>query len=127
MTTASSLFPSVELNKLQASETSYTGRSVRRGKMDAFDAETQVKRVELSERQHTHPQDFDGAEKRVRPNTKAAKLRAEIRERLNAPNPHEAAYAEAFGPYEKADLALQAFKRERVLDRITEVTADVEG
>lgn len=45
----------------------------------------------------------------------------------NGANPFQAEYDEAFGPYEQADLALQAWKRAHVQDRIDEVTAEVDA
>ena len=94
-----------ELRKIQADRDRLHAKVLEaKGKVATYDAETQAKRVELSEHQHTHTDEWEGTPKRAKPNTPAAKLETEVRARWNSPNPFQAEYEEAFGPYERADL-----------------------
>lgn len=118
--------PSTELRKLQATR-DRLHEKVReaRAKMTAHDHETQVKAVQLTERRHTNPDEFDGP--RPQPGTDAAKLAEEVKRRRHESNPHADEFDAAFAPYEQADLALQAFKRERVHDRLAELDPEVDA
>jgi hypothetical protein len=99
---------------------------VRRAKaaMSAWDSETEAMKGQLTALVNAHPEQVEGADKRVRPATEAAKLRDQIRERMRGENPYRGAYEEAFGPYEQADLAVQEFKRTRLDDRLAELDPD---
>jgi hypothetical protein len=116
--------PSSELRRLQQDRDKLHAR-VReaKAKIAAWDEETAHLRGEFTVHGHAHPEQYEGADKRVKPGTEAAKLRSTIRERLRD-NPHRAAYGEAFAPYEGADLALRRFKREHVRERLGELDPD---
>jgi hypothetical protein len=92
----------------------------------AFDAETEAKRAVLTQRRHSHPEEFEGADQAVKPDTNAAALRDEIRERMAAPNPHQAEYDDALAGFHAEDGKVQAFRRERVGDRLAELEPDHE-
>ena len=101
---------SAELRNIQADRDKLHAKVLAaKRKIAAYDADTQAKRAELAQREHTAPDEWEGTPKRAKPDTPAAKLEAEVRERWSAVDPLQADYDKAFGPYEKADLALQRF------------------
>lgn len=99
--------PSSELRKLQTKrDKAHAEYHEVRAKLDAWDTE--------------------GAPE-LRPGSAQAEQHAAQRERENGPNPHREEYDLARATYYESDTALQTFKRERVLDRIAEVTGDVDA
>ena len=127
-TTTKPTTASAELRNIQAERDKLHAKVLEaKRQIAAYDADTQAKGAELAQREHTTPDEWERTPKRAKPDTPAAKLEAEVRERWNAVNPFQADYDKAFGPYEQADLALQAWKREHVEDRLAEVTADVDA
>jgi hypothetical protein len=94
--------------------------------MGAWDAETEGMRAQMTALVNAHPEQVEGVEKRVKPDTEAAKLRDQIIARMRGENPHRTAYEEALAPYLQADEALQEFKRTRLDDRLAELDPDAE-
>jgi hypothetical protein len=65
--------------------------------------------------------EFEGPQRLPKKGTKAAKLAAQIKKRMTEPNPCQAGYEKALGPYLAADRALSDFKRARLHDRLAEL------
>ncbi len=125
MTTATKTTVATELAKLeQAREKAHAEVRKAKRKIDDWNAETEAKRGELTERQHSAPEEVEGVDKRVKPGTYAAKLSAEIRKRLAAENPHQGDHDAAVAEFHRHDEALTEFKRARVHDRLAQLDAD---
>jgi hypothetical protein len=86
-----------------------------------MDAETQAMRVALSERTISNPDEFDRANQIPKAGTPAAKLDAEVKQRLTSENPHQAEYEQARGKFLRADEIVQSFKARHCRDRIEEL------
>jgi hypothetical protein len=115
---------SSELRQLERQlEEAYAALQEAKRQRDAFDAATEAKRAELTQRQHSHPEEFEGVSKAVKPDTKAAALRDAIRPRM-AENPHAENYEAALAKFHEVDSAVQTFKRERVSDRLAQAAPD---
>ncbi len=105
MTTATRTSASAELRKLQAArDKAHALDRAAKAKVDTWDAEGLPAGVELRTVMGNH--------------------HVANREQAQGPNPHRPAYEEARASYFELDLALQAFKRESVRDRIEEVPVD---
>ena len=74
----------------------------------------------LSERMASHPEEFTGANKEVRPNTDAAKLREAILTRMREPNPHQEEVDAKIGEFHRHDIALNEWRERNVEARISE-------
>src|SRR5215210_145720 len=99
-------------------------RAARRDR-ESYDEGTQQLREELGARQSTHPEEFEGAEKRIKPDTGAAELHARIRERL-LENPHAAEYEVARDAFHVADTAVNDFRNHKVPELLAERDPDFE-
>jgi hypothetical protein len=113
--------PSVELRKLErARDEAHAKAREARTKMESWDLETERLRAQSTRHANAHPEEFEGAELRVKPGTAAAKLAATIRERREQPNPHEAAYAAARDEFHRRDEVANAFKTRHLAARVAE-------
>ena len=118
-----------ELAKLEADRTkAHAETKEAKARSEAWDQETEAKRAELSQLISTR----DGATGRVvvgapQPGSAAAKLDAEIRDRLRTGNPHQAEHAQARGEFHQADRAVREFKLEHVHDRLAELDPEVDA
>lgn len=92
-----------------------------------WDAATEALRAELTARCHTHPDEVAGEQLRPRPGTEAARLEAEVRERMDGANPHIGEHLAAREKFLAADAALQRFRQERLRDLLAEADADFEA
>jgi hypothetical protein len=111
-----------QLRKLQgAREKAHAKVTEARRKVSEWNAETEARRAELTLRSETHAAEFEGPQRLPKKGTKAAKLAAQIKKRMTEPNPCQAGYEKALGPYLAADRALSDFKRARLHDRLAEL------
>jgi hypothetical protein len=117
--------PSTELKRLEkARDEAHSKAREAKLEVEEWDEETKAMRAEGTHHTHLYPEQYEGAEKRPKPGTDAAKLAATIRKRIESQNPHEAAYLEARDVFHRHDEAVERFKVERVQDRIAEAIAD---
>ena len=126
MTTATKT-ASAELARLEQRREK-THAAVQKIKRDrnAYDDETQQRRAELGARQSSHPEEFEGAQKKVKPDTGSAELQAEIRRRMSEDNPHHADYEQALAEFHAADSAVTAFRNAHVQELIAEGDPDAD-
>ena len=129
MTTATKTTPpSVEHRKLeQRREKAYAAVQEVKRRHAAHSEETEIMRSQLTERTTSHPEEFEGAAKAVRPNTEAAKLSAEIKVRMHEPNPHQEELDAKITAFHKADIDLSEWRERNVEARIAEFESDAEG
>lgn len=95
-----------------------------RAKVYAYDEETMALRVALSERCRVNPDEFDANKNIANPGTEAAKLTAEIKERMYSENPHDSAFREAQAEFHRHDEAAEEFKIRHCTDRLAELEPD---
>lgn len=119
---------SAELRKLQETrDAAHAKAREARAERDGWNEETERLRHELAAHCDSHPEQFEGAEQRVKPDTKAAQLQQEIKARMAGDNPHEQAYGEALEHFHGFDRQVEQFKVERVRDRLAELDPDAEA
>jgi hypothetical protein len=113
---------SAQLRKLQGARDKAQAKvNKARREVSEWDAATEAMRAELTLRSETHAAEFEGPQRLPKKGTEAAKLAAHIKKRLREPNPYQAGYEKALGPYLAADRALSEFKRARLHDRLAEL------
>ena len=113
--------PSAELRKLQDTcDAAHAKAREARADRDGWNEETERLRHEYSAHCDSHPEEVEGAEQRVKPDTKAAQLQQEIKARMAGDNPHEQAYSAALEHFHGFDRQVERFKVERVRDRLAE-------
>src|SRR5215204_4211000 len=113
--------PSAELAQLEREwEKTYAALQGAKRERDSYDAETQQLRADMGARQSSHPEEFEGAEKRVKPDTVAAELQTHIRQRMSEENPHHHDYEDARDTFHAADTAVQGFRNRNVHDLLAE-------
>lgn len=116
---------SAELRKLEeARDEAHAESRSARADVDAWDGETQAMRVFYSEYAQDNPEELDANGNLPKPGTRAAKLEAEIKERMRSENPHQAAAEEARAKFHAADKAAHEFKITRCADRLAELEPD---
>src|SRR5829696_4408876 len=114
MTTATKTTPSAELAQLeQKRDRTYSALQEAKRTHDGFDEETERLKAEYGQYLHTHPEEHRDAAQNPKPDTKAAELLHEIRER-RAGNPHTEEVEAAKAEYHRAASAVEAFRREHV-------------
>src|SRR5215213_11238207 len=88
MTTATKTNPSAELAQLeQTRDRTYSALQEAKRTHDGFDEETERLKAEYGQYLHAHPEEHRDVAQNPKPDTRAAALRDEIRERM-AENPH---------------------------------------
>lgn len=113
---------SAELAKLERKRDDlHTKAQAAKRQVNDWDAATEALRAELTARCHTHPDEVAGEQLRPRPGTEAARLEAEVRERMAADNPHIGDFEEARGAFTQADAELQRFQQTRLRDLLAEL------
>ena len=114
--------PSAALARLQAErDSAYDALQEIKRTRDAFASETQSMRADLTARRDSHPQEFIGAQRAVKPGTTAAKNSAVIKQRMGEPNPHKPEFNEARSHFHEQDAALQTFRRDHLGSLLAEI------
>ena len=104
--------PSVERRKLvQSREESYAALKAVKRQYEVYENETEEMRAQLTVRQNTHDEEFEGPTKRPKQGTEAAKLRDQIMVRMRGSNPHQEAYDAALAEFHRHDITLRKWKQ----------------
>lgn len=95
--------------------------------MSAWDAEIPAMRQRLTDHINANPDQAQGAEKRIKPGTEAAKLSAAIHERVREENPYRPDYESERAEFHRHDEKVQAWKAANVEARLAELDPDHEA
>jgi hypothetical protein len=113
--------PSAQLEKLvKRRETTFADLQDVKRKRAAHEAETAEMRAAYSTFVASRPEDHRDAAQNPKPDSPSGKKQAELKRRLNEPNPHERAFNLAVSKFHEADEALQEFRRVNLPDLIAE-------
>jgi hypothetical protein len=120
--------PSAELARLvKGREKAYAAMQGVKRQRAAYEAETAEMRAAYSSFVASRPEDHRDAAQNPKPDSPSGKKQAELKRRLNEPNPHERAFNLAVSKFHEADEALQEFRRVNLPDLIAESEPEFEA